>query len=63
VTVKQAERMSPEERAGKIIRGILADRDDLTEYTRLYREIIRTAREGMGWKEPKSESPEPEAKG
>jgi 2-oxoglutarate ferredoxin oxidoreductase subunit beta len=63
VTVKQAERMSPEERAGKIIRGILADRDDLTEYTRLYREIIRTAREGMGWKEPKSESPESEAKG
>lgn len=63
VTVKQAERMSPEERAGKIIRGILADRDDLTEYTRLYYEIIRSAREEMGWKEPRSESPEPEAKG
>lgn len=62
VTVKQAERMSPEERAGKIIRGILADRDDLTEYTRLYQEIIRSAREEMGWKEPRSESPEPEAK-
>ncbi len=62
VTIKQAERMSPEERAGKIIRGILADRDDLTEYTRLYQEIIRTVREEIGWREPKSESPEPEAK-
>ncbi len=63
VTIRQAERMNPEEQAGKIIRGILADRDDLTEYTRLYQQIIRAVREEMGWREPKSESPEPEARG
>lgn len=62
ITLRQAERMSPEERAGKILRGILVDRNDLTEYTRLYQGIIRIAREKVQWREPKSGSPEPEAK-
>jgi len=58
VTLKQAERMSPEERAGKIIRGILADRDDLTEYTRrYYDEVVLRARREIGWNAPKSELP------
>ena len=58
ITLKQAERMSPEERAGKIIRGILADRDDLTEYTRrYYDEVVLSARREMGWSAPKSELP------
>jgi 2-oxoglutarate ferredoxin oxidoreductase, beta subunit (EC 1.2.7.3) len=58
ITLKQAERMSPEERVGKIIRGILADRDDLTEYTRrYYEEVVLRARREMGWNAPKSELP------
>lgn len=58
ITLKQAERMGPEERAGKIIRGILADRDDLTEYTRrYYEEIVLRAQEAIQWSEPKSELP------
>jgi len=58
ITLKQAERMSPEERAGKIIRGILADRDDLTEYTRrYYDEVVLSARREMEWSAPKSELP------
>lgn len=58
ITLKQAERMSEEERAGKIIRGILADRDDLMEYTRrYYTEVIQAAR-GSLWNEQKSASPE-----
>ncbi len=58
ITLKQAERMGPEERAGKIIRGILADRDDLTEYTRRYREeIVFRAQEEIRWSGPKSELP------
>lgn len=56
ITLKQAERMGPEERAGKIIRGILADRDDLTEYTQRYQqEIVLRAQEEIRWSEPKSE--------
>ncbi len=58
ITVKQAERMGPEERAGKIVRGILADRDDLVEYTRRYQEeVVLRAQEGIRWSEPKSELP------
>ena len=58
ITLKQAERMSPEERVGKIIRGILADRDDLIEYTRrYYEEVVLRARREMGWNAPKSELP------
>ena len=56
ITLKQAERMSPEERVGKIIRGILADRDDLIEYTRrYYQQVVLSARREMGWNAPKSE--------
>lgn len=58
ITLKQAERMGPEERAGKIIRGVLADRDDLVEYTRRYQaEVILRAQGGIRWSEPKSELP------
>jgi 2-oxoglutarate ferredoxin oxidoreductase subunit beta len=58
ITLKQAERMSPEERVGKIIRGILADRDDLIEYTRrYYEEVVLSARREVGWNAPKSELP------
>jgi 2-oxoglutarate ferredoxin oxidoreductase subunit beta len=58
ITLKQAERMGPEERVGKIIRGILADRDDLIEYTRrYYEEVVLSARREMGWNAPKSELP------
>ncbi len=58
ITLKQAERMEPEERAGRIIRGILADRDDLIEYTRRYQEeIVLRAQEEIRWSAPKSELP------
>lgn len=58
ITLKQAERMSEEERAGKIIRGILADREDLVEYTRrYYTEVVQAARGGP-WNAQKSVSPE-----
>ncbi|MFN3762367.1 MAG: 2-oxoacid:ferredoxin oxidoreductase subunit beta [Anaerolineae bacterium] len=58
ITLRQAERMGPEERAGKIIRGILADRDDLIEYTRRYQEeIVLRAQEEIRWSAPKSELP------
>lgn len=58
ITLEQAGRMGPEERAGKIIRGVLADRDDLTEYTRrYYEEIVLRAQEEIKWSEPKSELP------
>jgi 2-oxoglutarate ferredoxin oxidoreductase subunit beta len=40
----RAKRMDKEETAGKIIRGIFADREDLTEYTRLYDQIIQRAK-------------------
>lgn len=56
ITLKQAERMSEEERAGKIIRGILADREDLVEYTRrYYTEVVQAARGGP-WNAQKSVS-------
>lgn len=58
IPLKQAERMSPEEREGKIARGILADRDDLIEYTQRYwKEVVRQAREEIEWNAPKSELP------
>lgn len=58
ITLKQAERMSEEERAGKIVRGILADREDLVEYTRrYYDEVVQAARGGL-WNAQKSVSPE-----
>ncbi|MCS7178546.1 MAG: 2-oxoacid:ferredoxin oxidoreductase subunit beta [Anaerolineae bacterium] len=58
IPLSLAERMSPEERAGKIIRGILADRDDLTEYTRrYYEEVVQRARREMEWIVPKSVLP------
>jgi 2-oxoglutarate ferredoxin oxidoreductase subunit beta len=46
MTVQQAEKLSDEEKKGKIIRGIFADRQDLQEYTRLYGEVIRRAKAG-----------------
>lgn len=58
ITIKQAERMSEEERAGKIIRGILADRDDLVEYTRRYYTEVIPAAGGSPWNVQKSVSPE-----
>jgi 2-oxoglutarate ferredoxin oxidoreductase subunit beta len=45
VTLKQAEKMSEEEKRGKIIRGVLADRD-APEYTQLYAQIIERAQKG-----------------
>jgi 2-oxoglutarate ferredoxin oxidoreductase subunit beta len=42
VTLKQAEKMSPEERQGLIVRGIFADRD-IPEYTQLYDRVIAQA--------------------
>jgi 2-oxoglutarate ferredoxin oxidoreductase subunit beta len=42
VTLKQAEAMSREEKQGKIVRGIFAERDDL-EYTKRYDQIIAAA--------------------
>lgn len=44
VTLKQAERMSEEEKKDKIVRGIFAQRD-IPEYTRRYDEIIAQAQE------------------
>jgi 2-oxoglutarate ferredoxin oxidoreductase subunit beta len=42
VSLKQAEGMSEEERLGKIVHGVFADRD-IPEYTRLYDQIIERA--------------------
>ncbi|MGD8996982.1 MAG: 2-oxoglutarate ferredoxin oxidoreductase subunit beta, partial [Anaerolineae bacterium] len=42
VTLKQAEKMSPEEKQGYVVRGIFAERD-IPEYTQLYDEIIAQA--------------------
>ncbi|MGD2105482.1 MAG: 2-oxoacid:ferredoxin oxidoreductase subunit beta [Anaerolineae bacterium] len=42
LTLKQAEKMSAEEKGDKIIRGVFADRD-IVEYTELYDEIIARA--------------------
>ncbi len=43
ITRRQAEKLSEEELAGKIVRGVFVDRDDLAEYTRLYQQIIDRA--------------------
>jgi 2-oxoglutarate ferredoxin oxidoreductase subunit beta len=42
ITLKRAEGMSEEEKRGKIVRGVFADRD-IPEYTRLYDQIIERA--------------------
>jgi 2-oxoglutarate ferredoxin oxidoreductase subunit beta len=42
ITITQAERLSEEERQGKIVRGIFVNRD-IPEYTRLYRRIVEQA--------------------
>jgi 2-oxoglutarate ferredoxin oxidoreductase subunit beta len=44
VSLKQAEGMTAEEKEGKIVRGILADRSDLLEYTQAYQEVVRRAK-------------------
>ncbi len=46
VTLQQAEELPAEERAQKIIRGVFADRQDLREYTQLYREIVERSEAG-----------------
>ena len=43
VTLKQAEKQTSEELAGKIVRGIFADQD-LPEYGHLYRQIVERAK-------------------
>lgn len=45
VTLRQAEKMSEEEKQGKIIRGVLVERD-VPEYTQLYEQIIERAQKG-----------------
>jgi 2-oxoglutarate ferredoxin oxidoreductase subunit beta len=47
ITRQQAEGLSEEERAGKIVRGIYVDRD-LVEYTKLYDAIIACAQASVG---------------
>jgi len=42
ITLKQAERMSDEEKCDKIVRGVFVDRD-IMEYTQLYDQIIERA--------------------
>jgi 2-oxoglutarate ferredoxin oxidoreductase subunit beta len=42
VTLKQAQRMSEEDRTSKIVRGVFVDRD-IPEYTQLYDQIIERA--------------------
>ncbi len=44
VTRKGADDLSEEERVGKIVRGVFADREDLVEYTQLYRKLVEQAR-------------------
>ncbi len=46
IPLKRAEKMSEEEKRGKIIRGVFADRD-IPEYTRLYDQIIERAQAGV----------------
>ena len=43
VPLSQASKMSAEELAGKVIRGVYADRDDIVEYTKLYQGILERA--------------------
>ncbi len=46
ITLRQAEKLGPEELEGKIVRGIFQDRQDAPEYTALYREqVIKRAME------------------
>jgi len=45
VPLRRAEQMSEEEKRGKIVRGVFADRD-ITEYTQLYDQIIAEAERG-----------------
>ncbi len=42
VTLKRAEKMNEEEKRGKIVRGVFAERD-IPEYTRLYDQVIERA--------------------
>jgi len=42
ITMKAAEKLTSEERAGKIIRGIFVDRD-IPDYTELYQQVIERA--------------------
>ncbi len=42
VSIRQAEKMSAEEKEGKIVRGIFVDRD-IPEYTQLYDQVIERA--------------------
>ncbi len=42
ITLKQAEKLSEEERRGKIARGVFVDRD-MPEYTQLYAQVIQRA--------------------
>jgi 2-oxoglutarate ferredoxin oxidoreductase subunit beta len=42
IPLKRAEKMSFEEKRGKIIRGVFVDRD-IPEYTKLYEKIIERA--------------------
>jgi 2-oxoglutarate ferredoxin oxidoreductase subunit beta len=42
VTLKQAEKMSADEKLGRIVRGVFADRD-IPEYTQLYDRVIARA--------------------
>ena len=48
VTVRQAEKMSANDLKGKIVRGVLTDRQDMIEYTKLYDQIIERAQEEVG---------------
>jgi 2-oxoglutarate ferredoxin oxidoreductase subunit beta len=46
ITLKQAESMAQEEREGKIVRGVLADRDIL-EYTQRYDQMVARAQAAL----------------
>jgi len=46
VTLAQVEKMSPDEKQNKIVRGVFADRDT-PEYTQLYDQIIERAQQGQ----------------
>jgi alkyl hydroperoxide reductase subunit AhpF len=45
VTLAQAGEMSADEKQGKIVRGVFADRD-IPEYTQLYDQIIERVQRG-----------------
>jgi len=51
VTLQRAEKMSPEELKGKIVRGVLHE-EDKPEYVELYDEIIRRAQEAARFSPP-----------